>query len=260
MSKGGSRWGAGRPGWHVKAEDCRQLDVREWQRFRCLEPSACGTWYFGDRASVDYCVGADAVVLRHDLAGRPMEQRLPITRTACHYGGERPWFACPICSKRVAVLYFRGRTGFACRRCSEVAYASQREDEVTRSWRRQGKIERRLGVGHTRPDSMRQTSYAALLRQITDCEQRRADPRKHVLLQAAQPLLRMGRAPSVRLRRVQLARHCLERGGAAGCLRELVCLPCLHGVSATLPCLACLIACRPCCLQAHFWVAAQRKA
>ena len=174
MSKGGSRHGAGRPGWHVKAEDCRQLDVREWQRFRCLEPSACGTWYFDDRVSVDYRVGAEAVALRHDLAGRPMEQRVPITRTACHYGGERPWFGCPTCGKRVAVLYLRRRSGFACRKCSTVAYASQREDAITRSWRRQSKIERRLGAHHARPDGMRQTTYTALTRKIVQCEQQRA--------------------------------------------------------------------------------------
>lgn len=174
MSKGGSRPGAGRPGWHVKAENCRKIDVREWQRFGCLEPSACGTWYFGDRASVDYSSEADAVVLRHDLAGRAMEQRVPITRTACHYGGERPWFVCPSCTRRAALLYLRSGAGFGCRRCSTVAYASQREDAITRSWRRQGKIERRLGVHHTRLDGMRQTTHVALLDQIVHCEEQRA--------------------------------------------------------------------------------------
>lgn len=158
----------------MKAEDCRQLDVREWQRFGCLEPSACGTWYLGDRASVDYRVEADAVVLHYELAGRPMEQRVPISRTACHYGGERPWFACPGCTQRVALLYLRYGAGFACRRCSTVAYASQREDAITRSWRRQGKIERLLGAHQTRPDGMRQTTYIALLHQIVDCEGQRA--------------------------------------------------------------------------------------
>lgn len=176
MSKGGSRYGAGRPGWHVKAEDCRQIDVREWQRFRCLEPSACGTWYFADRTTVHYRVEGGIVVLLHDLAltGRPVEQRVPISRTACHYGGERPWFACPTCGKRVAVLYLRRRSGFACRKCSDVAYASQRQDAITRTWSRQRKIERRLGIQHTRPDGMRQTTYTALMRIIVQCEQLRA--------------------------------------------------------------------------------------
>ena len=174
MSKGGSRYGAGRPGWHVKAEDCRQIDVREWQRLGCFEPSVAGTWYFTDRATLDYRAEADVVVLHHALAGRPMDQRVPITRTSCHYGGERPWFACPNCTRRVALLYLKPGAEFACRRCSSVAYASQREDAITRSWRRQDKIERRLGAGQTRPGGMRQTRHVALLRQIVHCEEQRA--------------------------------------------------------------------------------------
>ena len=118
MSKGGSRYGAGRPGWHAKAEDCRQIDVREWQRFECLDVDAYGIWYFPDRTSVQYRIEAADLVLRHDVAARPMEQRVTITRTACHYGGERPWFTCPSCTKRVAVLYLRPHTGFACRKCN----------------------------------------------------------------------------------------------------------------------------------------------
>src|SRR5258707_8196369 len=35
--------------------------------------------------------------------------------TACRYGGRRPWFLCPACRLRCAVLYLRGRT--ACRTC-----------------------------------------------------------------------------------------------------------------------------------------------
>ena len=89
-------------------------------------------------------------------------------------------------------------------------------------------------------------------------QRQRADPREHVLFQAAQPLLRMRRAPSACLRRVQFARHRLERSGAASRPGELVCLACLHGVRAALPCLARLIARRARCLQTDIWVAAQR--
>lgn len=189
MSKGGSRYGAGRPGWHVKAEECRQIDVREWQRVGCFESGSDGTWYFTDRTTVHYRAEADVFVLRHDFAGRPMEQQVPITRTACHYGGERPWFTCPRCARRVALLYLTSGDGFACRRCSTVAYASQREDAITRSWRRQSKIERQLGVHHARPEGMRQTRYTALLHQIVHCEEQRASA-----LMAALKRLRPGLA------------------------------------------------------------------
>jgi hypothetical protein len=56
-------------------------------------------------------------------------QRLPITWTACHFGGRRPWFICSArvngryCGRRVAVLYLGGEV-FACRKCCGLAYES----------------------------------------------------------------------------------------------------------------------------------------
>ena len=35
--------------------------------------------------------------------------------TLCQYGGARPWFLCPSCRRRVAILY--GGAVFACRHC-----------------------------------------------------------------------------------------------------------------------------------------------
>jgi hypothetical protein len=174
MIKGGSRYGAGRPGWHVKAERCRSLDVREWQRTGGLYPGNYGTRYFEDRTCTRYCVEVDAVTLNHDLTGRAMEQRVPLTRTPCHYGGERPWFACPRCSRRAAIL-FLGAGGFGCRLCSNVAYASQSEDKMDRAWRKQRKIECLLGIGHTRPEGMQFRTYSRLKGQLARCETRRLE-------------------------------------------------------------------------------------
>jgi hypothetical protein len=45
---------------------------------------------------------ADAVILmfrsqrRGHTEGKPVLQRVPITRTACHLGGRRPWFRCDV--------------------------------------------------------------------------------------------------------------------------------------------------------------------
>ncbi len=48
--------------------------------------------------------------------------------TPCHYGSFRYWFSCPAmgCGKRVALLYLCDRY-FACRKCYQLAYCSQRE-------------------------------------------------------------------------------------------------------------------------------------
>jgi hypothetical protein len=55
-----------------------------------------------------------------------MEHSVSITWTPCNYGGERAWFICPAlgCGRRVAILY--GGRVFACRRCYQLAYESQR--------------------------------------------------------------------------------------------------------------------------------------
>src|SRR5262249_35933945 len=59
----------------------------------------------------------DAVILMYrarsggDAEWKSVEQRVPITWTACHLGGSRPWFRCiayangQYCGRRVAKLY-----------------------------------------------------------------------------------------------------------------------------------------------------------
>jgi hypothetical protein len=185
MSKGGQRWGAGRPGWKVKAEDCRSIDVRRWHRDGILRPGGAGEWAWWNGAgrtvaSVAYSVTADAVALRFafgghaaDSGGRVTTQAVPILRTPCNCGGDRLWFACPHCTRRVAVLYLRPATGFACRNCAQVAYTSQSEDAMARAWRQQGKAERRLLAGMARPTGMHSTTHGRLLGKIIECQERR---------------------------------------------------------------------------------------
>jgi hypothetical protein len=78
------------------------------------------------------------------------QQRVPITWTACHLGGQRPWFVCSVyddgryCGRRAALLYAAGEL-FACRRCYGLAYASQHETPGLRNIRRSRKIRMRLG-------------------------------------------------------------------------------------------------------------------
>lgn len=196
MSKGGKRWGAGRPGWHVKAEDCRSIDVRRWHRDHLLWPGCTGEWVWrtGDgrrTASMAFSVTADAMVLHYvngsqsavptgnvstldpSAAGNVACQYVPILRTPCHFGGDRLWFGCPHCVRRAAVLFHRPATGFVCRHCAQVAYTSQSEDVVARAWRQQGKVEKVLGAGLTRPAGMHQATYGRLLAKVARCEERR---------------------------------------------------------------------------------------
>jgi hypothetical protein len=177
MSRGGARWGAGRPGWHAKAEASQPLDVRAMRRLGALKPGYGGLWVWtnsetGDRvASVNYSNRPDgsALVLSYKCNGDPREDRIALTYTRGPVGGARPWFVCPVRGERVAILYQRhGR--FACRRCNRIAYASQSEDEVGRAWRRQAKIEARLAEDSARPTGMHGKTYRRLLAAIDECE------------------------------------------------------------------------------------------
>jgi hypothetical protein len=64
---------------------------------------------------------------------RDHERSVQVEWLPASFGGRRPWFRCPACHRRCAVLYVWGDT--ACRRCHGFAYESQRQsaDEVIRT-------------------------------------------------------------------------------------------------------------------------------
>jgi hypothetical protein len=76
--------------------------------------------------------------------GELIEQWVQLESTPCRFGGQRLWFICSRCARRVAVLYCPAKY-FACRTCCELAYPSQKEDVGDRSMRQAGKIRKRLG-------------------------------------------------------------------------------------------------------------------
>jgi hypothetical protein len=73
-----------------------------------------------------------------------VEQKIGVDWTPCVYGGERPWWRCPLCGRRVLVLYFRRCWG--CRRCLRLTYRSQRQDRVARLDASARKLGRRVGI------------------------------------------------------------------------------------------------------------------
>lgn len=174
MGKGGTRSGAGRPGWRVKAEHCKSIDVRRFAAHGVLKPGSWG-WEWRDpetkaqRASIGVLTASTGLRLQYALNGEPMSQHVPLTRTACGFGGHRPWFLCPRCGRRVAVLYLRA-SGFACRHCQMVSYASQCADAIGRTWIKQQKLERRLGKLWARPPYMHTATHRRIVRAILECE------------------------------------------------------------------------------------------
>ena len=152
----GRPYGSGR----VTCESCISIDVRRCHREGRLRPGLFFSWSwtcngepFGD---IKVRTEADAVVLMYRARSyggaewKSVEQRVPITWTACHLGGHRPWFICSVysngryCGRRVALLYIAGEL-FACRRCYGLAYASQHEALHHRGVGKAQKIRMRLG-------------------------------------------------------------------------------------------------------------------
>ena len=181
MARGGMRWGAGRPAHKLKAEQLQRVDVRDWHRRGYLSRARAFTWRWNRGGEPSGSIGVhiesrDALSLRYALTNdgdkREVCERVSLTYRACNFGGSRPWFNCPRCSRRVAVLYMRsGR--FACRHCQRVAYSSQSDDALDRMWRKQAKLEARLGENWQRPKGMRHQTYQRLVDRLVDCEERR---------------------------------------------------------------------------------------
>jgi hypothetical protein len=168
---------------------CKSIDIRCWYREGQLVAGHSFRWSWtclGEPSgTISVRVVEDAIVLiyraRALLAAewKPIEQRVPITWTNCHFGGQRPWFTCcarangRYCGRRVAVLYAAGAL-FACRRCYNLAYESQQSSPALRSLSRSLKIRVRLGgspdLSGPFPEKPRGMHWRTYLRLRKRCE------------------------------------------------------------------------------------------
>jgi hypothetical protein len=83
------------------------------------------------------------VTLSYDTDGTRVDENVALDYTPCNYGGMRPWWRCPGCGTRVAILY--SGLGFRCRRCHGLAYTTTREDADCRAILRARRLVERLG-------------------------------------------------------------------------------------------------------------------
>lgn len=141
-------------GGKTKAEDVRRIDIRNLKRNGLLIPGISGPlfWSCGGELCGSIIVRAedDRLVLSYssrasDDEWKSINENIYFDYTSCNYGGERKWFLCPHCSKRVGVLYGAG-IRFLCRHCYNLTYSSQNEDFTTRMYRKSRKIRNKLGV------------------------------------------------------------------------------------------------------------------
>ena len=153
--------------------DMHALDIRRLERGKLLTPGASFGWSWtrnGNKlASINIAVDTDSVNLGYrtkqpDGTWLAMDYPVRIERTACQLGGQRAWWLCPCCGRRVAVLH--GGKIYACRQCQHLTYQSTRDAPDSKAFARADKVRKRLGwvagIAHPpgdKPKGMHQQTY-----------------------------------------------------------------------------------------------------
>jgi len=162
-------------------DDLHALDIRKIARAGLLKPGGTFSWQWTRRGTVVASIGgivdtANAVTLhyrtrRHGDDWQDKRYQVIVDWTACNYGGSRPWWLCPNCGKRVAVLW-SGST-YACRHCQQINYESTRTAESSKPFERADKVRRRLGwcagvanPAGDKPKGMHWKTYGRLLSKL----------------------------------------------------------------------------------------------
>ena len=167
--------------WNSKTttESQHRIDIRWMRKQRYLQPGISGTLSWSCRGlasgSIDFRVETERLILnyRNRQNGgewENIEDEIFVTWTPCNYGGNRQWFLCPGCNRRVAVVY--GGKYYRCRHCHSLTYSSQQESRPDRLMRKARKIRARLGASNSfmepilfKPKNMHQKTFDRLRRE-----------------------------------------------------------------------------------------------
>ena len=178
--------GVGSGSWYrwdkkTTTEEVHRVDIRYMRKQGLLRwPGYTGSlaWSCGGEAtgSIRFRVETDRLVLMyryrsHGEDWQDHEEQVWFDRTPCNFGGERLWFQCPHCGRRVTVLYGAG-VRFLCRHCYALPYGSQNETYMDRMMRKARKVRRRLGASDNlsetiweKPKGMHWNTFERLLRE-----------------------------------------------------------------------------------------------
>ena len=118
----GRHWG----GRRRTVEECLTLDISKLVKGDLLgKPFAEVRWFRGGEQvdSISYTLKENVLTLYG-----PVTQGITLVTTRLYSGGERYWFLCPNCRRRVGKLYLpTERSWFFCRRCWDLTYESCQE-------------------------------------------------------------------------------------------------------------------------------------
>lgn len=127
--------------------------------------------------SIGFVVSEDAVTFQYtntECGGEQtkVDQKITLTKTIPHYGGERNWFLCG-CGRRVTTVYIGKHV--ACRHCFRLSYQSRNEScPINRQWRKIRKLEARLGGDEwRRPKWMHEQTFNLIRWKLQDAHMRK---------------------------------------------------------------------------------------
>jgi hypothetical protein len=160
---------------HYTTDDSLPLDIRLLQRSVQLRRNWSRSihWTNGhSKCSVGLTVhGGDFVTISYaDGNGGSRFETLDITWTHPNFGGERPWWTCPNCSRRCAIVYALGSHPFVCRLCASLTYVTAQSDEFTRATRKSLDRQKRIGwvLGAPFPSKPKGMHWRTWERLVTD--------------------------------------------------------------------------------------------
>jgi hypothetical protein len=158
-------------------DNMHRLDIRKIARAGLLIPgnNSGWSWSSGGRQTANISIIAGEGHVTLDYRSRnsvdtwlAMNYRVTVTWTPCNFGGERPWWVCPSCAKRVGVLW--GGLKYLCRHCQQINYESTRTTESNKPFDRAGKIRKRLGwvpgIAHGPGDKPKGMHWTTLEREL----------------------------------------------------------------------------------------------
>jgi hypothetical protein len=168
--------------WTWKTEECCALNIQRLHKQGCFRASYWTSLSWKSTSgrittvglSTDPPYGIRLEYTVTDADGKPcsIDDRVSLTWSPCHLGGERPWFLCPRCSRRVGVLYLLHNFRFRCRHCHRLRYRCKSETPWSRAQRKTLKIERRLGdVPWIKPKWMHQTTFDRLHKRLREAKE-----------------------------------------------------------------------------------------
>lgn len=188
----GNRW---RYGTRDTCESSLRIDIRYMRTMGLLTPGRQGTlsWSRGGETTSWINYRCHEATLELDYKTRPaggdwspVTEHISIEQAAQPFGGARRYFRCPRCHRRCLVLY--GGSYFRCRKCQNLAYASQNHDACDQASENARKIRRRLGDDGNfddpfppKPKGMHWRTYEKLERQCEIHENQVAAQFMHLL-------------------------------------------------------------------------------